>query len=54
MKVNQDEIPIILQELIDASFNYIQKESYEKALILLQKTEGILDVRDSSLSVLEH
>lgn len=35
IKVNQDEIPIVLSELIDAAFNYIQRESYEKALILL-------------------
>ena len=44
IKVNQEEIPIVLYELVDASYNYIQKESYEKALILLQKTEGVLDV----------
>ena len=46
IKVNQDEIPIILSELTDAAFNFIQRENYEKALILLQKTEGVLEVRD--------
>lgn len=30
---------------MDAAYNYIQRESYEKALILLQKTDGVLDVR---------
>ena len=35
IKVNQDEIPIVLSELIDAAYNYIQRESFEKALILL-------------------
>jgi len=35
----------VLYELVDAAYNYIQRESYEKALILLQKTEGVLDVR---------
>ena len=35
IKVNQDEIPIILAELTDAAFNFIQRENYEKALILL-------------------
>ena len=35
IKVNQDEIPIILSELTDAAFNFIQRENYEKALILL-------------------
>ena len=44
IKVNQDEIPIVIQELLDASYNFIQKESYEKALILLQKAEGVIEV----------
>ena len=35
IKVNQDEIPIILAELTDAAYNFIQRENYEKALILL-------------------
>ena len=45
IKVNQDEIPIILAELTDAAFNFISRENYEKALVLLQKTEGVLEVR---------
>ena len=49
IKVNQEEIPIVLYELVDAAYNYIQRESYEKALILLQKTEGVLDVRAINL-----
>ena len=44
IKVNQDEIPIILAELTDAAYNFISRENYEKALILLQKTEGVLEV----------
>ena len=44
IKVNQDQIPIILAELTDAAYNFIQRESYEKALILLQKAEGVLEV----------
>jgi hypothetical protein len=35
IKVNQDQIPIILAELTDAAFSFIQRESFEKALILL-------------------
>ena len=35
IKVNQDEIPIILAELTDAAYNFITRENYEKALILL-------------------
>ena len=30
-----DEIPIVISELIDAAYNYISRDSYEKALILL-------------------
>lgn len=47
IKVNQEEIPIVLSELIDAAYNYIQKDSFDKALILLQKTEGVLEVRNN-------
>ena len=50
IKVNQEEIPIVLYELVDAAYNYIQRESYEKALILLQKTEGVLEVGFRSLN----
>ena len=35
IKVNMDEIPIVISELIDAAYNYISRDSYEKALILL-------------------
>lgn len=41
-----DEVPIILNELNDAAYNYIEKEHYEKALILLIKANGILDKMD--------
>lgn len=34
----------MVYELMDAAYNYIKRESYEKALILLQKTEGVLEV----------
>lgn len=44
IKVNQDQIPIILAELTDAALNLIQRDSFEKALILLQKAEGVLEV----------
>lgn len=52
IKVNQEEIPVVLYELVDAAYNYIQRESYEKALILLQKTEGVLDVRPDEFLIL--
>lgn len=29
---------------MDAAYNYIQRDSYEKALILLQKADNVLDV----------
>ena len=44
IKVNQDEIPILLSELTDIAHNFIKKEQYEKAYVLLQKNESILEV----------
>jgi len=31
----KDEVPIVLHELNDSALNFIQRESYEKALVLL-------------------
>jgi hypothetical protein len=50
LKVNQDEIPTLLSELTDIAFNFIKKEKFEKAYVLLQKTESILEVVNLSLS----
>ena len=44
LKVNEDEIPFVLAEFIENSMRYIKKEQYEKALILLQKAHGIINV----------
>jgi len=44
IKVSHEEIPIVLNELNDAAFNYIGRESYDKALVLLQKAENVLEV----------
>lgn len=44
IKVNQSQIPIILAELTDAAYNFAMRDQYEKALVLLQKTEGVLEV----------
>ncbi len=46
VQVTQDEIPIVLNELNDAAFNYIEKEHFEKALTLLIKSNGILEELD--------
>lgn len=59
LRVSKDEIPIVLMELNDAAYNYLKKEHYEKALTLLQKSHGILEVinldqnkRDKNLAVI--
>lgn len=44
IKVNQSQIPIILAELTDAAYNFAMRDQFEKALVLLQKTEGVLEV----------
>jgi hypothetical protein len=46
LRVSKDEIPIVLIELNDAAYNYLKKEHYDKALTLLQKSHGILEVID--------
>lgn len=59
LRVSKDEIPIVLMELNDAAYNYLKKEHYDKALTLLQKSHGILEVmnldqnkRDKSLALI--
>ena len=44
IKVNQDEIPLLLLELTDIAFKFIKKDQFEKAYVLLQKTESVLEV----------
>lgn len=44
IKVNQDEIPLLLMELTDIAYKFIKKDQYEKAYVLLQKTESVLEV----------
>ena len=48
LRVSKDEIPIVLQELNDNAIQFIKKEQYERALNLLQKAYGIMDVVDFS------
>lgn len=49
LRVSKDEIPIVLAELNDSSIQFIKREQYEKALNLLQKAYGIMDVVDFDL-----
>ena len=39
-----DEVPIVLHELNEAAIKYLAREMPEKALILLQKANGIINV----------
>jgi len=45
-----DEIPIVLLELNESALAYITREQFDKALLLLQKAHGVLDVVDISKS----
>lgn len=45
-----DEIPIVLLELNESALAFITREQFEKALLLLQKAHGVLDVIDISQS----
>ena len=44
LRVSQDEVPIVLNELNDSALKYIKREQYEKALVLFQKAHGIINV----------
>ncbi|CDW85759.1 UNKNOWN [Stylonychia lemnae] len=48
LKVSEDEIPIVLLELNESALAFITREQFEKALLLLQKAHGVLDVVDLS------
>ena len=43
LDLDEDEVPIVLHEINDSAINFITRESYEKALILLQKAQAILE-----------
>lgn len=45
-----DEIPIVLFELNESALAFITREQFEKALLLLQKAHGVLDVVDLNSS----
>jgi hypothetical protein len=42
--VYADEIPLVLMELNESALNYINRDQFENALILLQKAHGVLEV----------
>lgn len=44
LRVSQDEVPIVLNELNDSAMKYMAREQYEKALVLFQKAHGIINV----------
>lgn len=46
LRVSKDEIPIVMAELNDSAYKFIKREQYERALNLLQKAYGIMDVID--------
>ena len=38
-----DQVPVVIYELNESAINFISQESFEKALILLQKAQTMLD-----------
>ncbi len=46
LKVSEEEIPIVLMELNESAVAYSTRDQYDKALLLLQKAHGVLDVID--------
>lgn len=49
LRVSKEEIPLVMAELNDSAIQFIKKEQYDRALNLLQKAYGIMDVVDFTL-----
>ena len=43
LDLDEDQVPIVIYELNESAINFISQESYEKALILLQKAQTMLE-----------
>ena len=43
LDLEEDQVPVVINELNESALNFISQEQYEKALILLQKAQTMLD-----------
>lgn len=43
LDLEEDQVPVVINELNESAMNFISQEQYEKALILLQKAQTMLD-----------
>jgi hypothetical protein len=43
LDLDEDQVPVVIYELHESAINFISQESFEKALILLQKAQTMLD-----------
>jgi hypothetical protein len=43
LDLDEDQVPVVIYELNESAINFISQESYEKALILLQKAQTMLE-----------
>lgn len=43
LSLSIDQVPVVIYELNESAINFISQESYEKALILLQKAQTMLE-----------
>lgn len=43
LDLEEDQVPIVINELNESALNFISQEQYEKALILLQKAQTMLE-----------
>jgi len=43
LDLEEDQVPVVIYELNESAINFITQEQYEKALILLQKAQTMLD-----------
>lgn len=43
LDLEEDQVPVVIYELNESALNFISQEQFEKALILLQKAQTMLD-----------
>lgn len=43
LDLDEDQVPVVIYELNESAINFISQESFEKALILLQKAQTMLE-----------
>ena len=46
LNVNKDDLPSVISELNEVAYLFIKESDFERALFLLKKAHGLIDVTD--------